>query len=63
MGFCPLQPPLGKGQGEACLALTISCLDEKNQDTLAGSEAMDADPVGTSILWSKGTRKGGLLPP
>lgn len=46
MGFCPLQPPLGKGQGEACLALAISCLDEKNQDTLAGSEAMEADPGG-----------------
>lgn len=57
MGFCPLQPPLGKGQGEACLALAISCLDEKNQDTSAGSEAMEADPGGTSILWSKGDQE------
>lgn len=57
MGLCPLQPPLGKGQGKVCFAMGISCLAGKNQGTLACSKATETAPGSTPILWTKGDHK------
>lgn len=63
MGLCPLQPPLGKGQGEACLGVAISCLAGKNQGTLAGCESMEAVLGVYPSSGLRRTREGGLLFP